>query len=135
MRSRSPSATGAAARPAARWACRRSPAAHRSNMRKRWSLRLEPPMAAMLAASLLLAPVLLAGTAAADRIPHLDGKPDFSGISQTTSAAGFALEPHSTRKDAPPGAGIVAGNVIPYLPAALEQKKKNFAARDTSDPR
>jgi hypothetical protein len=105
-------------------------------MLKRWSLRLEPPIAAMVAASLLLAPVLLAGTAAAaDRIPRLNGKPDFSGIWQTTSAADFDLEPHSTRKDAPPSAGIVVGNVIPYLPAALEQKKKNFAARDSSDPR
>ncbi len=41
----------------------------------------------------------------------------------------------SPRKDAPPSAGIVEGNVIPYLPAALEQKKKNFAARATNDPR
>src|SRR6202048_1726121 len=86
--------------------------------------------------SLLLWTVLLAGTAvAADRIPRLDGKPDVSGIWQTTSAADFDLQPHSTRKDAPPGAGIVAGNVIPYLPTALEQKKKNFAARAKDDPR
>jgi hypothetical protein len=74
--------------------------------------------------------------AAAEKIPRLkNGKPDFSGIWQTTSAADYDLEPHSTRKDAPPSAGIVAGNVIPYLPAALEQKKKNFAARATTDPR
>jgi hypothetical protein len=72
---------------------------------------------------------------AAEKIPRLNGKPDFSGIWQTTSAADFDLEPHSDRKDAPPGAGVVAGNAIPYLPAALEQKKKNFAARAKDDPR
>jgi hypothetical protein len=72
---------------------------------------------------------------AAQKIPRLDGKPDFSGIWQTTSAAEYDLEPHSTRPDAPPGAGIVVGDVIPYLPAALEQKRKNFAARDSEDPR
>jgi len=69
--------------------------------------------------------------AADKKIPRLsNGKPDFSGIWQTTSAADYDLEPHSNRKDAPPGAGIVEGNFIPYLPKALEQKQKNFAARD-----
>jgi hypothetical protein len=72
---------------------------------------------------------------AAEKIPRLSGKPDFSGIWQTTSAADYDLEPHSGRKDAPPSAGVVEGNIIPYLPEALEQKKKNFAKRDTDDPR
>lgn len=72
---------------------------------------------------------------AAEKLPRLaNGKPDFSGIWQTTSAADYDLEPHSNRKDAPPGPGIVEGNVIPYLPEALLQKQKNFAARDTLDP-
>ncbi|MBX5460858.1 MAG: hypothetical protein IRZ28_07185 [Steroidobacteraceae bacterium] len=71
-----------------------------------------------------------------DVIPRLtNGKPDFSGIWQTTSAAEYDLEPHSARKDAPPGAGVVEGDVIPYLPEALKQKQKNFAARATDDPR
>ncbi len=69
------------------------------------------------------------------KIPRLNGKPDFSGIWQTTSAADYDLEPHSTRKDAPPSAGVIDGNFIPYLPKALEQKKKNFEARLTADPR
>lgn len=74
--------------------------------------------------------------AAAEKIPRLsNGKPDFSGIWQTTSAADFDLEPHATRKDAPPGPGVVEGGAIPYLPKALEQKQKNFAARETADPR
>jgi hypothetical protein len=74
--------------------------------------------------------------AASNKIPRLgNGQPDFSGIWQTTSAADYDLEPHSARKDAPPGPGIVEGNVIPYLPAALERKKQNFAARLNNDPR
>ncbi|HET8707156.1 MAG TPA: hypothetical protein VFM46_12710, partial [Pseudomonadales bacterium] len=70
-------------------------------------------------------------------IPRLaNGKPDFSGIWQTTSAADFDLEPHSARKDAPPSAGVIEGHgTIPYLPNALEQRKKNFEARATDDPR
>jgi hypothetical protein len=73
---------------------------------------------------------------APSKIPRTaDGKPDFSGIWQTTSLADFDLEPHAGRKDAPPGPGVVEGNSIPYLPAALEQKKKNFEARLSNDPR
>ena len=91
-----------------------------------------------MAKSLLVLAALLPLCAQASgvKIPRLpSGKPDFSGIWQTTSAADYDLEPHSARKDAPPSAGIVEGNVIPYLPAALEQKKKNFEARATEDPR
>ena len=90
-----------------------------------------------LGIALLLATLLASvGASAADSLPRTkDGKPDLSGIWQTTSAADYDLEPHGPRKDAPPGAGIVEGNVIPYLPQALEQKKKNFAARETADPR
>jgi len=93
---------------------------------------------AALAASLLITSASGAGRTASTtgRIPRLsNGKPDFSGIWQTTSAADYDLEPHSARKDAPPGQGIVAGGQIPYTPAALEKKQKNFAARNTADPR
>jgi hypothetical protein len=91
----------------------------------------------VMATSLLVATLLTSSVvAAAEKIPRLsNGKPDFSGIWQTTSAAEYDLEPHSGRKDAPPGPGIVEGGVIPYLPKALEQKQKNFAARDKLDPR
>lgn len=89
----------------------------------------------LLVASVLSAPLLSVNAMAADKLPHLaNGKPDFSGIWQTTSAADYDLEPHSNRKDAPPGVGVVEGNVIPYLPQALEQKKKNFENRATQDP-
>jgi hypothetical protein len=69
------------------------------------------------------------------KIPRLNGKPDFSGIWQTTSAADYGLEPHSGRKDAPPGLGIVEGGQIPYLPEALAQRQKNFENRAKDDPR
>lgn len=95
--------------------------------------------ASLLLAAGILASPLLSGEAlaanAAGKIPRLaNGKPDFSGIWQTTSAADYDLEPHANRRDAPPGPGVVEGNYIPYLPAALEQKKKNFANRETADP-
>jgi hypothetical protein len=74
--------------------------------------------------------------AANNKIPRAaDGKPDFSGIWEATSAADYDLEPHAARQDAPPGAGVIEGGSIPYLPAALEQKRKNFAAREQEDPR
>ncbi len=90
-----------------------------------------------IAALLVLALCANGAALAADgKIPRAaNGKPDFSGIWQTTSAADYDLEPHSARRDAPPSAGIVVEGKIPYLPAALAQKQKNFAARETADPR
>ena len=91
-------------------------------------------------AALLVVLLGLAAPVAAQDAPQSiprtsDGRPDFSGIWQTLGAADYDLEPHGTRKDAPPGLGIVDGGVIPYQPAALERRKKNFAARATADPR
>ena len=89
-------------------------------------------------AALWLGGLLVSSLAAAaePKIPRLpSGKPDFSGIWETTSSAEYDLEPHSGRADAPPSAGVIEGKYIPYLPAALERKKQNFAARDKEDPR
>lgn len=73
---------------------------------------------------------------AADDIPRLpSGRPDFSGIWQTNSPADYDLEPHAGRRDAPPGAGVIEGGFIPYLPAALEQRQRNFERRAELDPR
>src|SRR3989442_1318355 len=100
---------------ASRLAARRTPRARSRHMRKlhtsvratfvprRWPL--------LRAASSALAALLVTAHAgAASGIPRLpSGRPDFSGIWQTTSAADFDLEPHSARKDTPPGAGVVEG--------------------------
>ena len=92
-------------------------------------------LALTLLLSFLLSTVIVANAAAAEKIPRLKGKPDFSGIWQTTSAADYDLEPHSPRIDAPPGPGVVEGGELPYLPQALAQRKKNFENRNTADPR
>src|SRR5262249_57796710 len=56
-------------------------------------------------------------------------------IGQPRRGAHYASGPHSPRRDAPRGGGIVAGDAIPYLPAALERRRRNFDARLTQDPR
>jgi len=70
-------------------------------------MRLPTLLLWLVASSLLTAH----GALAQEKQPSIprsaDGKPDFSGIWQTLSAAEYDLEPHSTRKDAPPGPGIV----------------------------
>lgn len=104
---------------------------------KKQSSRIRQVAISALLSGLVMTPLFasISAVATEGKIPRLaSGKPDFSGIWQTTSAADFDLEPHANRKDAPPGPGIVEGNVIPYLPKALEQKKKNFEARETNDP-
>lgn len=75
-------------------------------------------------------------TAADGAIPRAaDGHPDFTGIWETLSEADYDLEAHAGRIDAPPGPGVVEGGDIPYLPAALEHRSKNFVARAKEDPR
>jgi hypothetical protein len=87
-------------------------------------------------AAVVLAAALVLPAVAADKIPRLpSGKPDFSGIWQSNSPADFDLEPHAARRDAPPGAGVVKGGTIPYLPEALAQKQRNFERRAALDPR
>ena len=79
------------------------------------------------------------------RIPRgADGKPDLNGIWQAMTTANWDVEPHEARHGVlpvlgalaaePVGQGVVEGGTIPYLPAALEQRKKNFASRLELDP-
>ena len=73
-----------------------------------------------------------------------DGKPDLNGIWQALNTANWELEEHAARPGLvvslgaiaaePGGPGVVEGGEIPYLPAAKEQKKANFAKRLTADP-
>jgi hypothetical protein len=98
--------------------------------------RLQRRRALALFAALTLAGGAAAAATSSLKIPRTEsGKPDFSGIWETTSSADEDLEPHAARRDAAPGAGIVEGGKIPYLPKALEQRRKNFEARATADPR
>ena len=92
--------------------------------------------------------VALAGTlsgATLDKIPRLpDGKPNLNGIWQAMNTANWDLQEHASRPGLvvalgaeaaePGGLGVVEGGEIPYLPAALEQKKTNFANRLKADP-
>ena len=85
-----------------------------------------------------------AQAAPAYRAPRTgDGKPNLSGIWQSMNEANWNIEAHSAdfprflnmgAADAmPPGAGIVEGGPIPYLPAALQKRKENYDKRATRE--
>src|SRR5262245_25966972 len=72
-----------------------------------------------------------------------DGHPDLNGVWQAMSTANWDLLDHPARPGnrdlgangaMPPGQGVVVGGVIPYQPAALAQKQKNFERRLSEDP-
>jgi hypothetical protein len=74
----------------------------------------------------------------------VDGKPNLNGIWQALNTANWDLQAHASAPGPdyalaadfaePPGPGVVEGNEIPYLPAALEKKKQNLANRFKDDP-
>jgi hypothetical protein len=90
----------------------------------------------------------VAGAAAAEPLKELprsaDGHPDLSGAWQALNTAHWNLEPHVSDYPAvielgaqfavPPGAGVVEGGKIPYLPEAVAQRDQNFASRVKEDP-
>src|ERR1700748_158050 len=91
--------------------------------------------------------VLAASSAAAQtyRGPRMpDGKPNLNGIWQAMNTANWDLEGHSAQAGQvvslgatgaePPGIGVVEGGEIPYLPAAAQKKKENYANRLKLDP-
>jgi hypothetical protein len=116
--------------------------------------------ASVTAALLVVAhPVSSQAQAAAYRAPRTaDGKPDMNGIWQALNEANYDIQMHMARPamqlragpygpvpaasvlalgavgSVPPGVGIVEGNEIPYLPAALAKKKENQDNWVTSDP-
>jgi hypothetical protein len=73
-----------------------------------------------------------------------DGKPDISGIWQAMNEANWNIEAHAAAPAAvvangamfaiPPGAGVVEGGEIPYLPEARKKQQENFAERLKQDP-
>jgi hypothetical protein len=74
----------------------------------------------------------------------VDGKPNLNGIWQAMNTANWDLEGHSAQAGQvvalgatgaePPGIGVVEGGEIPYLPAAAQKKKENYANRLKMDP-
>jgi hypothetical protein len=98
---------------------------------------------ALGAASLALSPA--ANRNPAYKAPRTaGGKPDLNGIWQALNTANWDIQDHSAGPGSltalgalgaiPPGAGVVEGDEIPYLPAALQKKRDNFANRLTRDP-
>jgi hypothetical protein len=85
------------------------------------------------------APQAAARPAASNAMPRTpEGHPDFSGVWQSLSSAGWDLQDHQSgllgNVGFPPGRGVVEGGTIPYKPDALKQKQMNYAMRDTEDP-
>jgi hypothetical protein len=73
-----------------------------------------------------------------------DGKPNLNGIWQAMNTANWDLQGHAAQAGQvvslgatgaePPGIGVVEGGEIPYLPAAAQKKKENYANRLKLDP-
>jgi len=101
--------------------------------------------AATVIAVLALATPPAAAQAAAYRAPRTaDGKPDLNGIWQALNSADWDLQGHAAAKGpvpslaavfaVPGGLGVVEGDQIPYLPAAVSKKKENQANWVKLDP-
>ena len=89
--------------------------------------------------SVLMAVLLsLAATRAAAQAPATartsDTRPNLQGIWQVLNTASWDIQDHAARLGVPAGQGVVVGNEIPYLPAALAKKRQNFETRATADP-
>jgi len=63
-----------------------------------------------------------------------DGEPDLKGFWQANNTAEYDILSHSPAWQVPGGLGIVEGDEIPYLPAALAKKNQNYATREDMDP-
>ena len=83
--------------------------------------------------------------AAAAALPAtVAGHPNLSGLWQSLGTSDWDIQAHGAEAGpyyqlgaigaVPPGVGIVEGEEIPYLPAALAQKNKNNADRWKEDP-
>ena len=102
-------------------------------------------IAGVTAAVLLMAALPGAAQAPAYRAPRTaDGKPNLNGIWQALNTADWDLQGHAAAKGpapllgavfaVPPGLGVVEGDEIPYLPAAVAKKKANQANWTMLDP-
>ena len=107
---------------------------------------------ATLAAGAAVSAVLLvggltpvSGQSQSGTIPrNADGKPEFTGLWQAMNTANWDLQAHGASRgpvvalgaafSIPAGPGVVEGNEIPYLPAALAKKKENAENWLSRDP-
>src|ERR1022692_4537113 len=107
--------------------------------------RLRGAMIAGVAACLLFTGIPSAVRAAAYKAPRAaDGKPNLNGIWQVLNTANWDIQGHAAHAGPivalgaagaePAGLGVVVGDEIPYLPAAVAKKKENFEHRMTLDP-
>ncbi len=106
-------------------------------------MRFAPASIAVLAAALAAASAVSAQPLT-DAPRTADGHPDLSGVWQAIGTAHWDLEPHvqgypviddlGAQIAMPPGAGVVEGGDIPYLPEALVERDRRFANRAVEDP-
>src|SRR5438034_3364500 len=98
-------------------------------------------------AAIILFSVVAISTAQAPayRAPRTaDGKPNLNGIWQAMNTANWNLQGHAAAQgpvyslgaafSVPPGLGVIEGDEIPYLPAAVAKKKENQANWVKLDP-
>ena len=114
-------------------------------MRTRIALATLAAVAAVSAAFLVGEITPVSGQSQPAAIPRTaDRKPDFTGVWQAMNTANWDLQAHEARRgpvialgaafSIPAGVGIVEGNDIPYLPAALAKKKENAENWLSRDP-
>jgi len=114
-------------------------------MRTRIALAILAAVAAVSTAFLLGGITPVSGQSQSAAIPRTaDRKPDFTGLWQAMNTANWDLQAHEARSgqvialgaafSIPAGVGIVDGNDIPYLPAALAKKKENAENWLSRDP-
>ena len=114
-------------------------------MRTRIALAILAAAAAVSAAFVLGGLTPVSGQSQSAGIPRsADRKPDFTGLWQAMNTANWDLQAHEARRgpvialgaafSIPAGVGIVDGNDIPYLPAAVAKKKENAENWLSRDP-
>lgn len=114
-------------------------------MRMRYASAILLAVSAVAAAIVVGSVIPTSARAQGYRAPRTpDGAPNLSGIWQAMNTANWDLQAHEARPgpvvalgasfSVPPGLGVVEGNEIPYLPAALAKKKTNGENWMTLDP-
>jgi hypothetical protein len=107
-----------------------------------WAVMIATAMAAPTAADFAAAQGSLAASQPSRSLQTEPVRPDLQGIWQVMNTAAWDIQDHPAqlfpglpaRFGTPAGQGVVAGNEVPYLPAALARKKQNFENRLTADP-